>query len=83
MNFTVPDAPPGHHTLLAIQKNAPGYDVCGSPARATIEVTANGLIIMTLSLGALGIGLFAAGGVAAVRQVRRGGVPARVGGRRH
>lgn len=37
--ITVPDAAPGHYTLVAVQKNVQGYDVYGTPARAILQVT--------------------------------------------
>ena len=37
--ITVPEAPPGHYTLVAVQKNAQGYDVYGTPARAILQIT--------------------------------------------
>ena len=37
--ITVPEALPGHYTLVAVQKNVQGYDVYGTPARAILQVT--------------------------------------------
>jgi hypothetical protein len=38
LQFTIPDAAPGHYTLMAVQKNAQGFDIYGTPARAAIQV---------------------------------------------
>lgn len=40
--FTVPDVEPGSYMVLATQTDAEGNPVAGSPARTTIEVTADG-----------------------------------------
>jgi hypothetical protein len=100
--FTIPETQSGHYTVLAVQKNPQGFDVYGTPARAPIQVVADGrpagagvrgagpegaggttspaLLALTAGLGILGVGLLAAGGVAATRGVRqRRGVPARTG----
>ena len=42
VTINVPDAQPGHYSLVAVQKNAQGYDVYGTPARAPFQITANG-----------------------------------------
>lgn len=97
VTITVPETQPGRYSLAAVQKNAQGYDVYGTPARAAIQVTADGrppsgaegstlaagggsesrgIIVLTIALGALGVGLFLAGGMAVVRQVGRRRVPA-------
>ena len=98
VTVTVPETQPGHYSLVAVQKNAQGYDVYGTPARAPFQVTANGraprdatsgavagaadgnqstgIILLTIALGAAGLGMFAAGGIAAVRQLSRRRVPA-------
>ena len=103
--FSIPDAPAGHYTVVAVQKNAHGYDVYGTPARSPLQVlgpgqpagagargggtagaaapsTSPGILALTVGLGVLGVGLLAAGGVAATRTVRaRRAVPAQVDGR--
>lgn len=40
--FNIPDAQAGHYTVVAVQKNAQGYDVYGTPARAPIQVIGAG-----------------------------------------
>jgi hypothetical protein len=40
--FTIPDARAGHYTVVAVQKNAQGYDVYGTPARAPLQVIGAG-----------------------------------------
>lgn len=42
VTFNIPESQPGHYTLVAVQKNPQGYDVYGTPARASIEVTLDG-----------------------------------------
>ena len=100
--FTIPETQPGHYTVVAVQKNAQGYDVYGTPARAPLQVIgagraagadaqgiapagsgqSGGVLALTVGLGVLGLGLLAAGGVAATRTVRaRRDVPVRVEGR--
>ena len=103
--FNIPEAQAGHYTVVAVQKNAQGYDVYGTPARAPLQVvgaggragdgargagtagsggpsSSTGIVALTAGLGVLGLGLLAAGGVAATRTVRaRRGVPAKVDGR--
>jgi hypothetical protein len=99
--FNVPDTQAGNYTVVAVQKNAQGYDVYGTPARAPLQVigagraagadaqgvapagsgqsASGGFIALTVGLGVLGLGLLAAGGVAATRTVRaRREVPVRV-----
>ncbi len=39
-NFVVGDAQPGQHVLVAVQRDASGEPVYGTPARTTIEVSA-------------------------------------------
>jgi hypothetical protein len=103
--FSIPEAPAGHYTVVAVQKNAHGFDVYGTPARSPLQVlgpgqaagagvkgggtagaaspsTSPGILALTVGLGVLGVGLLAAGGVAATRTVRaRRAVPAKVDGR--
>ncbi len=40
--FNIPEAQPGHYTVVAVQKNAQGFDVYGTPARAAIQVVGPG-----------------------------------------
>lgn len=40
--FNIPDAQAGHYTVVAVQKNAQGYDVYGTPARAPLQVIGAG-----------------------------------------
>ncbi len=40
--FDIPDTPAGHYTVMAVQKNPQGFDVYGTPARATIQVLGPG-----------------------------------------
>lgn len=104
--FNIPETQAGHYTVVAVQKNAQGYDVYGTPARAPLQVlgaggragdgvggsapagagggpTSPGILALTVGLGVLGVGLLAAGGVAATRTARaRRGVPAPVDQRR-
>ena len=40
--FTIPEAQAGHYTVVAVQKNAQGYDVYGTPARAPLQVVGAG-----------------------------------------
>ena len=40
--FDIPEAQPGHYTVVAVQKNAQGFDVYGTPARAAIQVVGPG-----------------------------------------
>ena len=40
--FTIPEARPGHYTVVAVQKNPQGFDVYGTPARAPIQVVGVG-----------------------------------------
>ena len=104
--FTIPETQPGHYAVVAVQKNAQGYDVYGTPARAPLQVLgpggrvgdgavgagslgaggqsySTGIVALTAGLGVLGVGLLAAGGVAATRTVKaRRGVPATVDSRR-
>jgi hypothetical protein len=97
VTINIPETQPGQYSLVAVQKNAQGYDVYGTPARATVFVTADGkapleaaggtvgggggldsatTIGLTVAIGALGLGLFAAGGVSVVRQLGGKRVPA-------
>ncbi|MGH9226725.1 MAG: hypothetical protein ACRD2W_23710 [Acidimicrobiales bacterium] len=92
VTINIPETQPGQYSLTAVQKNAQGYDVYGTPARATVHVTADGkapreagggtiggggaldsatIIGLTVAIGALGLGLFVAGGVSVARQVGR------------
>lgn len=96
VTITIPATQPGQYSLTAVQKNAQGYDVYGTPARATVQVTADGkapreaaasstagsssgaggILLLTVALGVIGLGLFAAGGVSVARQLRSRRVPA-------
>jgi hypothetical protein len=40
--FSIPDTQAGHYTVVAVQKNAQGYDVYGTPARAPLQVIGPG-----------------------------------------
>jgi hypothetical protein len=40
--FDIPPTAAGHYTVLAVQKNPQGFDVYGTPARATIQVLGPG-----------------------------------------
>lgn len=40
--INVPDTQAGHYTVVAVQKNAQGYDVYGTPARAPLQVVGPG-----------------------------------------
>ncbi|HEX2047519.1 MAG TPA: hypothetical protein VHF27_07130 [Acidimicrobiales bacterium] len=40
--FDIPEATAGHYTVVAVQKNPQGFDVYGTPARATIQVVGAG-----------------------------------------
>ena len=40
--FTIPDTQAGPYTVVAVQKNAQGYDVYGTPARAPLQVIGPG-----------------------------------------
>ncbi|HVL26512.1 MAG TPA: hypothetical protein VM390_00075, partial [Acidimicrobiales bacterium] len=36
--FTVPDGQPGYYVIVAVQRNAQGVDVYGTPARASYQI---------------------------------------------
>ena len=40
--FNIPETQAGHYTVVAVQKNAQGYDVYGTPARAPLQVIGPG-----------------------------------------
>lgn len=40
--FNIPETQAGHYTVVAVQKNAHGYDVYGTPARAPLQVLGAG-----------------------------------------
>lgn len=92
--ITVPDAVPGHYTLVAVQKNREGYDVYGTPARAILQVTGDGAAadgrdaapVAGASDGSSGMVLLTAGlGVAGLGMLLGGGYAAarlRAGARR-
>ena len=57
--FTIPETQPGHYTVVAVQKNAQGYDVYGTPARAPLQVVGAG---QPAGAGVRGAGPEGAGG---------------------
>lgn len=40
--FNIPETQAGHYTVVAVQKNAHGFDVYGTPARASLQVLGAG-----------------------------------------
>ena len=57
--FTIPETQAGHYVVVAVQKNAHGYDVYGTPARAPLQVLGPG---GRAGDGAQGAGSAGAGG---------------------
>ena len=46
--FTVPDGQPGYYVIVAVQRNAQGADVYGTPARASYQILGpNGQSVVT------------------------------------
>jgi hypothetical protein len=46
--FTVPDGQPGYYVIVAVQRNAQGQDVYGTPARASYQILGpNGQSVVT------------------------------------
>ena len=46
--FTVPDGQPGYYVIVAVQRNATGADVYGTPARASYQILGpNGQSVVT------------------------------------
>ncbi|MDQ3463973.1 MAG: hypothetical protein M3500_04560, partial [Actinomycetota bacterium] len=74
--FTIPEGQAGYYVVLATQLDAKGVDAYGTPTRAAFQILgANGESAVSpaglFGLGALGLGLFAAGFTAFARQTRR------------